>query len=127
MKRGTPAEQTEQWEIFAKLVEAFSAHIGASKDQLLVETKERRSGPDGEPLDKAFNEQRAVVSQKPEGVIEIAAGSTHLVEIEVFNDTCWPWKKGSKLASEVAEAGCPIEPVTVTVDEQVRGKQPLKL
>ena len=61
MKRGTPAEQKEQWEIFAKLVEAFSAHIGASKDQLLVETKERRSGPDGEPLDKAFNEQRAVV------------------------------------------------------------------
>ena len=66
MKRGTASEQKEQWDIFSKLVESFSTHIEASKDQLIVENvpkekKQKRSGIDGEPLDKSFNEQRAVV------------------------------------------------------------------
>ena len=41
MKRGTASEQKEQWDIFSKLVESFSTHIGASKDQLIVENVEK--------------------------------------------------------------------------------------
>ena len=66
MKRGTASEQKEQWDIFSKLVESFSIHIGASKDQLIVENvqkekKQKRAGIDGEPLDTNFNQQRAMV------------------------------------------------------------------
>ena len=66
MKRGTASEQKEQWDIFSKLVESFSTHIGASKDQLIVENvekekKQKRAGIDGEPLDTNFNQQRAMV------------------------------------------------------------------
>ena len=66
MKRGTASEQKEQWDIFSKLVESFSTHIEASKDQLIVENvqkekKQKRSGIDGEPLDTNFNAQRAMV------------------------------------------------------------------
>ena len=66
MKRGTASEQKEQWDIFSKLVESFSTHIGASKDQLIVEhvqkeKKQKRAGIDGEPLDTNFNQQRAMV------------------------------------------------------------------
>ena len=50
MKRGDASEQKEQWDIFTKLVEDYSAHIGARKDELIVEQKERKSGADGEPL-----------------------------------------------------------------------------
>ena len=34
MKRGTEVAQREQWEIFGKIVEDFSAHIASNKDQL---------------------------------------------------------------------------------------------
>ena len=66
MKRGTASEQKEQWDIFSKLVESFSTHVEASKDQLIVENvqkekKQKRSGIDGEPLDTNFNAQRAMV------------------------------------------------------------------
>ena len=86
MKRGTASEQKEQWDIFSKLVESFSTHIEASKDQMIVEhvpkeKRQKRAGIDGEPLDTNFNHQRAVVQQKPEEVIEIAAGSTYVAEI----------------------------------------------
>ena len=36
MKKGTEVAQREQWEIFGKIVEDFSAHIGANKDQLIA-------------------------------------------------------------------------------------------
>ena len=40
-----------------------------------------------------------------------------------------PWKKGCKLAFDTREVmtDCPIEPVCVTIDEKVKGKQPLNL
>ena len=50
MKKGNAAEQKEQWDFFTKLIQDYSTHIGANKDQMIVENKERRSGADGEPL-----------------------------------------------------------------------------
>ena len=61
MKRGTAGEQKEQWEIFGKLMENYSAHIGDRKDELFVENKGKRSGADGEPLNESLNGQRAVI------------------------------------------------------------------
>ena len=55
MKRGTAGEQKDQWDIFAKLMENYSAHIGERKDELFVENKGKRSGADGEPLNESFN------------------------------------------------------------------------
>ena len=92
-------------------------------------TKERKCGIDGEPLDEGFNQQRAVVQVKPESMFEISPGSTTFADIQIFNDTYWPWKKGCKLAFDTREVmtDCPIEPVCVTIAEKVKGKQPFNL
>ena len=49
MKRGTAGDQKDQWDIFAKLMENYSAHIGARHDELYVEKKEKKSKAVGEP------------------------------------------------------------------------------
>ena len=49
MKRGTAGEQKDQWDIFAKLMENYSAHIGDRHDELYVENKGRKSRTVGEP------------------------------------------------------------------------------
>jgi len=41
-----------------------------------------------------WKQARAVIKRKPEEVLELAPGMTQIVEIEVFNDTYWPWKNG---------------------------------
>jgi len=46
----------------------------------------------------AWKEARAVIKKVPEGVIELMPGQTHIAEIEVFNDTHWPWKGGCTLS-----------------------------
>ena len=66
---------------------------------------------------------------KPEDVIEVAPGSTKYVDIQVFNDTLVPWKKGSKLVfdTEQVMTDCPIEPIFLDIDQKVKGKQYLSL
>ena len=46
---------------------------------------------------KDWKEARAVCVRKPEHVIELAPGMTDMAEIEVLNDTFWPWKQGCTL------------------------------
>lgn len=41
---------------------------------------------------KDWKAARAVCIKKPEGVIKLAPGAAEIVEIEVLNDTYWPWK-----------------------------------
>jgi len=71
---------------------------------------------DGKPRWKVA---RAVIKRKPEEVIELAPGMTDIVEIEVFNDTFWPWKPGCTLtfADEQPE-GCsmPLEIFQVPIE-----------
>jgi len=43
---------------------------------------------------QGWKQQRAVIKRKPEEILEIAPGITKIVEIEVQNDTYWPWKQG---------------------------------
>jgi len=39
-----------------------------------------------------YMQKRAVIVKKPENVIEAAAGQNMITEIEILNDTFWPWK-----------------------------------
>lgn len=60
---------------------------------------------------KDWKEARAVCTRKPENVIVMAPGSAEVIEIDVLNDTYWPWKYGCTLtlADEQPDTEIPIE------------------
>ena len=72
----------------------------------------------------SWKENRAICQRKPEEVLEIYPGQTRLVEIEVLNDTHWPWKAGCMLglADEQADPVLPIEVFNLPVDNELKGK-----
>jgi len=74
----------------------------------------------------AWKEARAVIKNQPKDVIELQPGQTQIVELEVFNDTHWPWKPGCtlSLADEQAETELPIEIFNLPVEQDVKGKSP---
>ena len=65
------------------------------------------------------------MQKQPEGVIELAPGMTHFAEIEVLNDTYWPWKFGCTLtlADEQSEEMMPIEIFSLPIHQEVKGKE----
>ena len=65
--------------------------------------------------------------RKPEQVIEIIPGFTENVELEILNDTYWPWKAGCTLtlADDQPSNELPIDIFSLPVDE-VRGKAKAK-
>ena len=70
-------------------------------------------------------ESRAVVKNKPSHTIKFAPGMTQNIEIEVLNDTYWPWKKGCTLTladHQPCGEAVPVEAFTVTIAERVKGK-----
>ena len=71
-------------EIKAKF-DSFRAEWNSIKDERANTDKNVRSRND-------WREARAVCTRKPEEVISIAKGSSAIAEIEVLNDTYWPWK-----------------------------------
>jgi|DeetaT_18_FD_contig_31_144291_length_1162_multi_6_in_0_out_0_2 hypothetical protein len=73
---------------------------------------------------QGWKQQRAVIKRKPEEVLEIAPGMTKIVEIEVQNDTYWPWKQGCTitLADEQSNFEIPIEVFNLPVEKDVKGK-----
>jgi len=97
--------------------------------ELGQETNWKASGADGEYINHSWNAQRAVLQTKPEGVLEACPGSALIEEIEVLNDTFWPWKQGCTLTlhEEQEFTECPIEIINVPVDQEVKGKQTLKI
>jgi len=56
--------------------------------------------------------------KKPEGVLEACPGSSLIEEIEVQNDTFWPWKQGCSLTlhEEQTFNECPIEIINVPIE-----------
>ena len=68
---------------------------------------------------QGWKHARAVIKRKPEDIIELAPGMTDIIEIEVYNDTYWPWKAGCMLtfADEQPE-GCamPLEIFQVPIE-----------
>lgn len=72
-----------------------------------------------------WKEVRAIIKRKPDEVIQLTPGVTKFVEIEVLNDTHWPWKYGCvlTLADDQVEAEIPIQTFSLPIDQEVRGKQ----
>jgi len=73
---------------------------------------------------KDWKEARAVCTRKPEEVIVLAPGSAQVIEIDVLNDTFWPWKNGCTLtlADEQPSLEMPIDIFSVPVEQEVKGK-----
>ena len=71
-----------------------------------------------------WKEARAVCQKKPEEVIAIQPGMTRIVELQVLNDTHWPWKYECSLtlADEQADMEIPIEVFNLPVEQEVKGK-----
>lgn len=72
---------------------------------------------------KDWKNARAVCQKKPEGVIELQPGKTEIVDIEVLNDTNWPWKPSCwlTLSDEQNFDQCPIEVFKLPVEQEVKG------
>ena len=66
---------------------------------------------------------------KPEGILEACPGSSLIEEIEILNDTFWPWKPGCALTlhEEQSFTECPVEIINVPIDQEVKGKQSVKI
>jgi len=74
---------------------------------------------------QGWKHARAIIKRKPEDVISLAPGMTAIVEIEVFNDTYWPWKAGCMLTfSDEQPDGCamPLDIFQVPIEQEVKGK-----
>lgn len=67
---------------------------------------------------------RAVCQRKPEEVLELVPGMTETIELDILNDTHWPWKPNSTLtlADEQPNDELPIEVFNLPVEQEVRGK-----
>ena len=65
-----------------------------------------------------WKEARAVCTRKPEQVLQIAPGMTQIVELEVLNDTYWPWKTGCTLTLADEQPGdeMPIDIFSVPIE-----------
>ena len=77
----------------------------------------------------SWNYQRAVLQKKPEGILEACPGTSLIEEIEVVNETFWPWKKGCYLSlhDEQSFNECPIEIIQIPIEQEVKGKQSIKI
>lgn len=73
---------------------------------------------------KDWKQARAVIQKKPEGVIELQPGQTKIIDVEVLNDTYWPWKPNCSLTlhDEQSFDQCPIEVFHLPVEQELKGK-----
>jgi hypothetical protein len=67
---------------------------------------------------------RAVILNKPTDVFKVAPGQEFSFDIEVMNDTYWPWKSGCQvtLAEEQSSITIPVYTFAEPVTQEVRGK-----
>merc|ERR1712014_263646 len=112
MKNGTEAEKKQQWEKFGKVME----HMGANAEAVFGNNQGTNQNIDGES--HSWNYQRAVLQKKPEGVLSACPGTSLIEEIEVINETFWPWKKGCYLSlhDEQEFTECPIEIIHIPIE-----------
>jgi len=127
MKHGSEAEKKEQWEKFGKVMEEFGQHMGANAEGMFDNTHGAKHNADGEA--HSWNYQRAVLLKKPEGILQACPGTSLIEEIEVVNETFWPWKKGCYLSlhDEQDFTVLPVEIIKVPVESEVKGKQSVKI
>ena len=127
MKNGSEAEKKEQWEKFGKVMEQFGEHMGKNAETVFGNNQGTNQNVDGES--HSWNYQRAVLQKKPEGVLSACPGTSLIEEIEVINETFWPWKKGCYLSlhDEQEFTECPIEIIHIPIEQEVKGKQTLTI
>ena len=114
MREGSEEEKQAKWEEFGKKMTSFGEHASNWKPEYGENwgkrglKKEKDFGCDGEG--NSWVAERAKVVNKPEGVLTAAPGTSLTEEIEVLNDTYWPWKKGCflTLADDQTFAEIPI-------------------
>lgn len=89
---------------FQKMMEQFTSKMGewgewAKQNPEEFQKKMQSCGNKWKNFNgkHGWKEARAVCVRKPEQVLQIAPGMTQIVEIEVLNDTYWPWKAGCAL------------------------------
>lgn len=125
MAAGTEEEKAEQWKKFGEAMQAFGEH---AKDFNPGECKDWGNWGAGNE-GNSWNTLRAKLQKKPEGVLEACPGTSLIEEIEVLNDTFWPWKQGCVLTlhEEQSFTECPVEIINVPIDQEVKGKQSVKI
>ena len=74
-----------------------------------------------------WGEKRAIILSKPENVIEGECGQIIFADIEVQNQTKWPWKRGCFLAFNGNKDECPLSVKDFLIDQDMKGMQTLKL
>jgi len=132
MREGSEEQKKAKWEEFGKKMSAFGEHASSWKPEYGENWgkdwgKDKKWGCDNEG--NSWNSQRAKVVTKPEGVLSACPGTSLIEEIEVLNDTYWPWKQGCTLtlADEQTFTEVPIEIISVPVEQEVKGKCTMKI
>jgi len=132
MKEGTDEQKAEQWKKFGEKMNEFGDHMknftpeaGQAWDAGCNFGK--NFGADGEG--NSWKLLRAKIVSKPESVLEASPGTALIEDVEVLNDTYWPWKPGCSLtlAEEQSFEELPIEIINVPVDQEVKGKTNMKI
>jgi len=90
--------------------------MGANAEGMFDNNHGARQNADGEA--HSWNYQRAVLQSKPMGVLEACPGTSLIEEIEVINETFWPWKRGCQLTlhDEQTFTECPIEFIKIPIE-----------
>lgn len=140
MQEGTEEEKQAQWKKFGEKMSQFGEHAKDFQPDFDAENCKnwggkmwgkggcgKNWGADGEG--NSWKTQRAKLITKPESVLNACPGTSLIEEIEVLNDTYWPWKQGCSLtlADEQSFTENPIEIINVPVDQEVKGKTTMKM
>ena len=87
MKEGSDEQKAEQWKKFGEKMSELGDHM------------KNFTPEEGENWDagctvggKDYRTDRAKIVSKPEGILQASPGTTLIEEIEILNDTYWPWK-----------------------------------
>jgi len=128
MASGSEEEKKQAWQKFGDTMAKFGEHAKDWKPEAGTEGQGFMpwcGNGDGH----SWNSLRAKIVSKPNAVLEACPGTALIEEIEVTNDTFWPWKPGCTLTlhDEQSFDVCPIEPFSIPVEQEVKGKQNLKM
>jgi hypothetical protein len=116
---------------FMNMADQFINQFGGAPNQ--EETKEGQATEENPHCqwknwkkDSKWNEKRAVV-KITEDVLEGEPGQVIIANVEVENQTKWPWKRGCYLGQTESAVFCPIKVEDIPIDFEVRGLQTFKL
>lgn len=129
MKDGTDEEKQAQWSKFGETMTAFGEHAKDWKPEFGQNFGKGCNWGKYGGENNSWKSLRAVLIKKPEGILEACPGTSLIEEIEIENQTYWPWKQGCSLtlAEEQSFDEIPIEFITVPIEQEVKGKSKLSI